>query len=144
MGLCISYDRVLTISTDLVNSVCASYEEEGVVCPPILSKYVFCTSACDNSDRNPSSTTGSDSFHGAGISIMQHHNRDGPGMAHDQPVIESDGPVKKAISKLPESCTSVPPVAMGHKEHVVVPPISGPARPNTPPLGTHLSESING
>ena len=116
MGLCISYDGVPTISTDLVNSVCARYEREGVVCPPILRKYLFCRSACDNLDHNPSSTTASDSFQDTRISIMQHHNRDGPGMAHDQPLIESDGPLKKAMYKLPESYTNVPPVTIGKKE----------------------------
>ena len=45
MGLCISYDHVLTISTDLVNSACASYQREVIVCPQILKKYVFCTAA---------------------------------------------------------------------------------------------------
>ena len=66
-----------------------------VVDPPNLRKYLLCTSACDNLGHNPSSTTASDSFHGTGISIMQHHNQDVPGMAGDLPIIEQEGPVKK-------------------------------------------------
>ena len=41
LGLSISYDRVLQISTELANTVCALYEEEGVVCPPNLEKACF-------------------------------------------------------------------------------------------------------
>ena len=33
MGLCISYDRLLGISNDISNKVCAMYDKEGVVCP---------------------------------------------------------------------------------------------------------------
>ena len=33
LGLCISYDRVLNISTELGNKVCYHYEQEKVVCP---------------------------------------------------------------------------------------------------------------
>jgi len=33
MGQCISYDRLLGISTDIANTVCAMYDKEGVVCP---------------------------------------------------------------------------------------------------------------
>lgn len=34
LGLYISYDRVMDISTDLANSVTAVFEQDGVVCPP--------------------------------------------------------------------------------------------------------------
>ena len=61
LGLSISYDHVLQISTDLANSVCRLYEE-GVVCPPNLKMNIFTTAAVDNTDHNPSSTTASDSF----------------------------------------------------------------------------------
>ena len=38
LGLSISYDKVLELSTDIGNSVCARSESEGVVCPPTLLK----------------------------------------------------------------------------------------------------------
>ena len=69
LGLSISYDRVLQLSTDLANTVCQQYENDGVVCPPGLRKNVFTTSAVDNIDHNPSSTTARDSFHGTAISL---------------------------------------------------------------------------
>ena len=34
LGLCISYDRVLDISTELGNTICRHYEVEKAVCPP--------------------------------------------------------------------------------------------------------------
>ena len=57
LGLSISYDRVLEISTQMGNNVCALYESEEVVCPPKLNKKVFTTAAVDNIDHNPSSST---------------------------------------------------------------------------------------
>ena len=71
-GLCISYDRVLKISTQLGEAVVERYLDEGVVCPPLLQGKVFTTAAVDNIDHNPSSTTSKSSFHGTGISIFQH------------------------------------------------------------------------
>ena len=57
LGLCISYDRLLCISTDLANSVTSRFEEEGVVCPPKLRQGIFTTAGVDNIDHNPSATT---------------------------------------------------------------------------------------
>ena len=71
LGLCISHDRVMEISTSLANSVSYRYEKENVVCPKSLLKVVFSTSAVDNIDHNPSSTTAMGSLHGTGISIFQ-------------------------------------------------------------------------
>lgn len=67
LGLCISYDRVLSLSAEMGNSVCQRYHMEHVVCPPALKQGVFTTSAVDNIDHNPSATTATDSFHGTGI-----------------------------------------------------------------------------
>ena len=40
-GLCISYDRVIQISSDMGNSVCARYEEEKVVYPPKMRNNIL-------------------------------------------------------------------------------------------------------
>ena len=52
-GLSITYDRVLEISAQLGEAVVAQYVDDGVVCPPVLRKQVFTTSAVDNIDHNP-------------------------------------------------------------------------------------------
>ena len=44
LGLSISYDRVLTISTDLGNSICRQYHQDDVVCLPSLRKGLFTSS----------------------------------------------------------------------------------------------------
>ena len=72
LGLSISYDRVLSISTDVGNAVSALFEEERLVRPPNLCKDLFTTAGVDNLDHDPSSTTSQDSFHGTGISLFQH------------------------------------------------------------------------
>ena len=72
LGLSISYDRVMDISTILSNNLCRIFEMEKSVCPPKLKAKLFTTAAIDNLDHNPTSTTAQDSFHGTGISIFQH------------------------------------------------------------------------
>ena len=75
-GICISYDRVIEISTQLGEAVVQRYLEEGVVCPPIMHKGIFTTSAVDTIDHNPSATTAMSSFHGTGIFLFQHPMED--------------------------------------------------------------------
>ena len=69
LGLSISYDKVLSISTDVGNAVSALFEEEWLVRPPNLCKDLFTTAGVDNLDHDPSSTTAQDPFHGTGISV---------------------------------------------------------------------------
>ena len=52
LGLSISYDRVLNISTAMATAAAAQYERDGVVCPFILRKDLFTTTAIDNIDHN--------------------------------------------------------------------------------------------
>ncbi len=56
LGMSISYDRVLDISTELGNKICHHYRMEKAVCPPQLKGGLFTTAAVDNIDHNPSST----------------------------------------------------------------------------------------
>ena len=70
--MCISYNRLLSISTDITNSVIERYDRDGIVCPSKLQDDIFRTTAIDNIDHNPSSTSSHDSFHGTAISLAQH------------------------------------------------------------------------
>ena len=45
LDICISYDRLLSISTSLGNAGCKQFENEGLVCPPLLRRNVFTTHA---------------------------------------------------------------------------------------------------
>lgn len=113
-GICISYDRVLEISTQLGEAVVQRYLDEGVVCPPLMRKGIFTTAVVDNIDHNPSATTAMSSFHGTSISLFQHPNEDSVG--EDRAfILLGDKPKSKTISPLPESYTNVQPAYLKSK-----------------------------
>ena len=87
LGFSISYDRVLSTSTQIGNSVCQQYQTENVVCPLELRKELFTVAAVDNIDHNPSSTTAKDSFHGTGISLFQQPTVENPGTDRGLPIL---------------------------------------------------------
>jgi len=124
LGLCVSYDRVLAISTELGNAVCRRYKEEQVVCPPNLRLGLFTVAAVDNIDHNPSSTTAHDSFHGTGISLFQHATIGLPGTARGRIAIEKTETSTKSVAALPESYSEVPPV-VGQSVNAPIPEMSG-------------------
>ena len=109
LGLSISYDRVLGISTQLGNSVCQQYQTENVVCPLKLRKDFFTVAAVDNIDHNPSSTTAKDSFHGTGNSLFQQPTVENPGTDRGLPIL-NDYTNGMSIAPLPESYTTINPV----------------------------------
>jgi len=59
LGVCITCDRVLSLSAEMGNCVCSFHRDENVVCPPMMRGNVFTTGAVDH---NPSSTTAKNSF----------------------------------------------------------------------------------
>ena len=75
LGLSISPDRLLDISTSMENRAIDVFEREGVVCPLNLRHGLFTTAVTDNLDINPSSATAMTSFHGTTISL-NHHVKD--------------------------------------------------------------------
>ena len=111
-GLSVSYDRVLQLSTNEANKVIDQYEHEGVVCPKGLRDNLFTTGNLDNIDHNPSSVSSIDSFHGTGISIIQHITHDNFGSERSLHEIPDDlsNAGLKTIKSLPTSYTNVPPV----------------------------------
>ena len=125
LGLSVSYDRVLNISTELGNKVCHHYEAKGVVCPPELKCGLFTTAAIDNIDHDPSSTSSHDLFHGTGISLFQQPADTFAGL--DQVLITNDADdiVKGKRKHLPESYTSVPPATLPRQD-LQIPRQNGP------------------
>ena len=137
LGMSISYDRVLAISTDLGNDVCRRYTAEGAVCPFNLRSQLFTTAAVDNIDHNPSSTTARDSFHGTGISLFQHPSAESPGAARDNIDISNlPSAVSKSVNQLPATYTDVPPVLELPKDIKV--PVSTTVTPNESLSTSHL------
>lgn len=112
LGLCISYDGVLSISTDIANSVCAHYERDGVVCPPKLQRGFFTKAGGDNIDHNPSSTIARDSFQGTAISLVQHPTTDVPGTLPEICIINGIPHSQRTIIQLPSLYTDVQPTIL--------------------------------
>ena len=106
-GLSISYDRVLEISADLGDAVVSRFIEDGVVCPHELQKGLFTTSAMDNIDHNPSSSTSTTSFHGTTISLFQHPKHDNEGEEREK--LELKGNTGKRIPELPDIYVNIKP-----------------------------------
>ena len=116
LGLCITYDRVLQIQSDIANGVCQRYEMEKVVCPPNMRRGLFTIAAVDNIDHNPSSATAKDSFYGTGISLMQHQSQSFHGYDRDWDIIGSLRSSTRSVSFLPSAYTSIPPAAIKTKQ----------------------------
>jgi len=90
---------------------------------------LFTVAAVDNLDYNPSATTTKDSFHGTGISLMQHPSHIFEG--HDRGVLIIDQTIAshgKRITPLPEKYTNVVPAAFKTKEFTI-PPINNSVKP---------------
>ena len=71
-GLCVSYDRLLDIRDAIGEEICKEYDNNDLVCPPLLEEGAFVTAAIDNLDHNPSSVDVDTSVHVTTISIFQH------------------------------------------------------------------------
>ena len=113
LGISISYDRLMSVSTETTNSVLDRYEREGVVCPSKLRGGLFTTSAADNIDHNPSSTSSHGSFHGTAISLVQHPSNEQLGTARDPDTFDATKPtVTKKIAQLPSSYSDLNPIAL--------------------------------
>ena len=109
LGLSISYNRVLEISTEMGNKVAARFQAENVVCPFNLKLKLFTTSAVDNIDHNPSSSTATDSLHGTAISLFQNATKENHGQER-APVQPSFDHPTRSIAPLPKQYAEVPSV----------------------------------
>ena len=120
LGLSVSYDRVLEISTELANNACNRFESLGAVVPTKMKRSLFTTGAIDNIDHNPSSTTSQGSFHGTSLSVFQHPL---PGQAGCSdgifPEFEERIPQSRSgkyVSDLPEFYSNIHPAKLKHNE----------------------------
>ncbi|KAJ7384068.1 hypothetical protein OS493_024082 [Desmophyllum pertusum] len=142
MGLSVSYERVMSISTDAANSVCSRFEQDGVVCPPKLRGNLFTTGALDNIDHNPSATTAKDSFHGTAISLMQHPTNDNCGNERGVNVIDENVAPQRRVKDLPNDYKNVPPVVLKTNDPVI-PKLIGPIMPQLAENASSLSKQLD-
>ena len=130
-GICVSYDRLLKVISDISDGVCEQFSIDGVVCPPKLRTGIFSTAAVDNLDHNPTSATATDSFHGTGISIIQHLCHESRGCDRDIMVINPNrSSSTRSVVPLPSKYTNVPPAALKSKEFTA-PSVNGPVALHT-------------
>lgn len=94
-----------------------AFDVEQVVCPPMLKDGVFTTAAVDNLDHNPSATTASDSFHGTGISLLQHPVSADERVQNATVITGNAG--SRIVGNLPHFYTDVPPIACSVKQSSV-------------------------
>ena len=85
-------------TSDIVNGICQQLRTEEVVSPPNLRGGLLKTGAFDNTDRNSSSTTAEDTFHGTGSSLMQRVSNAKSGTDRGALVICQDDSSTKSIS----------------------------------------------
>ena len=102
--------------------MCKQYKTEGVLCPPNLRKSLFTTSAYDNIDHNPSSTTAKESFHGTPIPVFQHPDSNNSG--HNRVQTPFSNSLPRQEIDLPAQYTPLLPVSFLKKD-VLVPEIRG-------------------
>ena len=125
LGLCISYSRVIDISTCCGQSMIDRFNDENVVCPSKAKSGVTTGGMIDNIDANFKSRLSLDSFHGTAISLVQFPTVDNPGEARRKTCIDTARKPQTHIDQLPAWYAIVPAVALTNKE------------PKVPPL--HLS-----
>ena len=100
------------------------------MCPPKLRTGVFSTAEVDNLDHNPTSATATESFHGTGISIIQHLCHQSRGCGRDIMVINPHrSSSTRSVVPLPSKYTNVPPAAL--KSKVFNAPVNGPVALHT-------------
>ena len=71
LGLCISYDRILSITKSLYESLRETFHKHCIFLPGNLRKGCFVVSVKDNIDKNASVNLAPSHFHGTGISLLQ-------------------------------------------------------------------------
>ena len=67
LGLSASYDRISQIETAVANDISFRFNLENVICPTSFKVNLFTCGAIDNIDKNSSSSTAHQSFHGTGF-----------------------------------------------------------------------------
>lgn len=139
LGMSVSYDRLLQLTSDIGKGVCERFRVDGVVCPPKMRSGVFTSAAVDNIDYNPTSATAKDALHGTGISLIQHLTDQSEGNDRGVVVINQSSSSTKSIAPLPTNYTNLPPAAMRTKEFSV-PSVQGLVKPANFMTFTHAKK----
>ena len=71
LGICVSYNRVLSITKSLYDALSQNYSREGTFIPTNLRKGCFVIFVKDNIDKNASANLIKSHYHGTSISLLQ-------------------------------------------------------------------------
>ena len=74
-GLCVTYDRLLDIRDAIGEEICKEYDNNDLVCPPLLEEGAFVTAAIDNLDHNPSSVDADTSVHVTTLPALEQNRK---------------------------------------------------------------------
>ena len=72
LGLSLSYDQMIVLSTQLGDNVYTQFGSDGIICATKLCSNVFTTFALDNIDHNPSPCSTKDFWDGTASSSTKH------------------------------------------------------------------------
>ena len=139
-GLCISYDRFLSLSASMSNSTILRYKEENVICPANLKKSLFTVTAVGNIYFKTTSRTTKGEFHGTDCSVMQIPDEEKDGINRDTLVIRDDVPKQRHLLPLPSSYGEVQPLLLKVQE-LFVPTVGNLNEINSLVLQTNLLDS---
>lgn len=115
LGISISYDRLLRITTSMSNACLNQYSDDKIVCPTNLRHGLFTTAAYDNIDHNPTSTTCETSFHGTSISMFQHRLPEQIGVERKCGIYNNSS-TTKTVPHMLASYTNIKPIFLSNKE----------------------------
>ena len=134
LGLSISYDRVLSLSTKLASTACELYNTDNLVCPSVLRGGIFSVAAVDNIDHNLSSSTAASAFHGTAVSVIQFPSTENVGIDRSvhQSLVSASDDVSSIV--LPLVYSNVPPCVL---------PKTEPKLPTLGILSTNLTNINN-
>ncbi len=108
-------------------NICQQYSADGVVCPLKLNSGLFTTAAVDNIDYNPTSATAKESFHGTGISLIQHPSRMSERTDRHKSVITCQSASSShSVAHLPLEYTNVAPASIKSKFYCIMIPLCCP------------------
>ena len=112
LGLLASYDMISQIETAVSNDISFRFNLENVLCPTSFKVNLYTCGAIDNIDKNSSSSTAQQSFHGTGISIIQNRSNKEEGNERIYNNLKISDIKRQLHIPLPTSYTNMMPVAM--------------------------------
>ena len=101
IGVCISYDRILSITKSIYDSLNVNYDNSGIFLPQKMRKGIFLILLKDNIDKNARANLVHSHYHGTSISILQFPEYEGHGCKLDLSDYINSSSKSRKLSPLP-------------------------------------------